>query len=155
MGRLTLSNNNLEATNYTQFARIDEDLVALNLRANRQQKDIGVIENQQMAFAEKIMELFQKMFKLEEACAKKDKCIHVLEAKVEHREVTIDQYADIIETLQMKVCCCNDDIVKTVSGSGEREESELEYVSESSKEEEKYLTPLPDLMTMVIDGCTP
>jgi len=53
----------------------------------------------------------------------------------------------------MKVCCCNNDVVKTASGSGAREELELEYVSESSEEE--FRTPPPDLMTMVIEGHTP
>ena len=36
---------------------------------------------------------------------------------------------------------CNNVVVKTASGSGTKEESELEYVSESSKEEEEFRTP--------------
>jgi len=55
----------------------------------------------------------------------------------------------------MRVCHCNKDIVKTASGSGTREELELEYVSKSSKEEEEYRTPPPDLMMMVIKERTP
>ena len=52
----------------------------------------------------------------------------------------------------MKVCQCNDDVV--TSGSGGREvSSELEYASED--EEEKFRTPPPDLMTLVIEGRTP
>ena len=140
--------------NFAQFFRIDKDLVALNSRANCQQKDIGTIENQQTAFTEQILELFQKVSKLEETCTMKDECIHMLEAKVEQGKVTIDWYADIIESLQMKVCRCNNDVVKTVSGSGTREESELEYMSESSKEGEEYTPPPPDLMTMVIEERT-
>ena len=65
-------------------------------------------------FVEQIVELFQKMSKLEEACAKKDEHILVLRAKVKQGEMTINWYTDVIETLQMKVCCCNDDVVKTV-----------------------------------------
>ena len=100
-----------------------------------------------------VSELVQWMLKLEEACTKKDECIHVLEATVEHYEVIIDWYADIIETLQTKVYHCNSDVAKTASGSGVREElSELEYVSESSEEEE-FMTPPPDLMTRVIKEC--
>ena len=53
----------------------------------------------------------------------------------------------------MKICHCNNDIVKVASGSEMREELELEYMSESSKEEE-YTIPPPDLMAMVINECT-
>ena len=52
----------------------------------------------------------------------------------------------------MKACQCNNDII--TSGSGGREvSSELEYASED--EEEEFRTLLPDLMTLVIEGCTP
>ena len=56
----------------------------------------------------------------------------------------------------MKVCRCNDDIVasgsRAVKGS-----SELEYTSEDDDEEgeEEFRMPPPDLMTLVIKGCTP
>jgi len=61
---------------------------------------------------------------------------------------------DALELLLVKVCRCNDDIV--VSGSGAIEESsELEYASEDGEEEEDFRTPPPDLMTLVIEGCTP
>jgi len=94
------------------------------------------------------------MLKLEEACNKKDKHIHVLEIKIEHCKETIDRYANIVKLLQIKVCHCNDNVAKTASGSEEREESsELEYASESSEEGE-YKMPPPDLMTVVIEGCT-
>jgi len=56
----------------------------------------------------------------------------------------------------VKVCRCNDDVV--ASGSGVIEESlELEYASEDGEgeEEEEFRTPPPDLMTLVIEGCTP
>ena len=52
----------------------------------------------------------------------------------------------------VKVCRCNDDVV-VASGSRTREvSSELEYASED--EEEEFRMPPPDLMTLVIEGCT-
>ena len=52
----------------------------------------------------------------------------------------------------MKVCQCNDDVIALGSGGGEVS-LELEYASED--EEEEFRTPPPDLMTLVIEGCTP
>ena len=53
--------------------------------------------------------------------------------------------------LKLKVCQCNDDVV--ASGSGRREVSlELEYASD---DEEEFRMPPPDLMMLVIEGCTP
>jgi len=144
--------NSIEGMFFSQFHKVNVDLVTLNTRANHQRKDLRVIENQQMVLMEQMSELVQRMLKLEEAYTKKDKCIHMLEVTIEHCKVTVDMYADIIETLQTKVCCYNEYVTKTTSGSGVRKESlELEYVSESSKEE--FRTPPPDLM-MVIDGHT-
>ena len=52
----------------------------------------------------------------------------------------------------LNFCQCDDDIV--ASGSGAiKVLSELEYASED--EEEEFRTPPPDLMTLVIKGCTP
>ena len=52
----------------------------------------------------------------------------------------------------MKICRCNDDIVASGSRGGEIS-LELEYASE--EEEEEFRMPPPDLIVLVIKGCTP
>jgi len=58
-----------------------------------------------------------------------------------HNELTLYPLGKCPFAPSVKVCRCNNVVVKTASGSGTKEESELEYVSESSKEEEEFRTP--------------
>ena len=64
----------------------------------------------------------------------------------------MDRYAEITKTLQIKICHCNENVVRITSKRELRGKlSELEYPSNTSKE---FLTPPSDLM-MVIEGYTP
>ena len=103
-----------------------------------------------MAMMDQMSEFLERLKRLEESCATKDERIHVLEGKVEEGEQTLSRVVDALEFLSVKVCWCNDVVIAL--GSGEMS-SELEYPSED--EEEEYRTPPPDLMTLVIEGCTP
>ena len=58
----------------------------------------------------------------------------------------------MLELLSVKVCRCNDNVV-ALGSRGREVSSELEYASED--EEEEFRTLPPDLMTLVIEGCTP
>lgn len=112
-----------------------------------------IIENQQMAFMEQVAGLFKGVRELKEICTKEDEHIHALEVTVEWWEVMVDKYAEIIEILQMRVHC-NESIVRIVFERELRgESSELEFASETSKEE--FTTLLPNLMIIIIEGCIP
>ena len=64
----------------------------------------------------------------------------------------MDRYAEITKTLQIKICHCNENVVRITSKRELRGKlSELEYASNTSKE---FLIPPSDLM-MVIEGHTP
>ena len=111
-----------------------------------------MVEGTQTAMMDQMSEFLECLKRLEESCAAKDERICVLEGKVEEGEQILSQVVDALELLLVKVCRCNDDVV--TSGSGGREvSSELEYASED--EEEEFRTLPPDLMTLVIEGCTP
>ena len=112
------------------------------------------MEGTQTAMMEQMSEFMERLKRLEEPCTAKDDRIRVLEGKVEEGEQTLSRCVDALELLSVKVCRCNEDIVASGSGAIE-ESSELEYASEEEEEEEEFRTPPPDLMTLVIDGCTP
>jgi len=104
---------------------------------------------------EQMSEFMERLKRLEESCAAKDRQIRILEGKIKEGEQTLSRCIDALELLSVKVCRCNDDVV--ASGSGAiKESSELEYASEDGEgEEEEFRTPPPDLMSLVIEGRTP
>ena len=66
---------------------------------------------------------------------------------MEEGEETLLKCAEALEMMLVKACQCNKGAI--ASGSRVREESsELEYASE----DEKFRTPPPDLMTLVLEG---
>ena len=137
---------------YATNLRIDEDLSTLNQRCDCSRRSIDAVEGTQTAMMDQMSEFLECLKRLEESCATKDKRIHILEGKVEEGEQTLSRVVDALELLSVKVCQCNNEVV--ASGSGTREvSSELEYASEDEEEEFRMLPP--DLMTLVIEGCTP
>ena len=50
------------------------------------QKSIDTVEGTQMAMMDQMSEFLERLKRLEESCATKDECIHVLEGKVEEGE---------------------------------------------------------------------
>ena len=115
------------------------------------------MEGTQSAMMEQMSEFFKHLKMLEESCTAKDERIQVLEGKVEEGKHTLSRVVDTLELLSAKSCWCNEDVVVTESGVVMEESSELEYASEEENKEgeEEFRTPPPDLMTLVIEGCTP
>ena len=109
------------------------------------------MEGTQTAMMDQMLEFLEHLKRLEESCAAKDERIHILEKKVKEGEQTLSQAVDTLELLSVKVCQCNDGVVTSGSGGGEVS-LELEYASE---DEEEFRTLPPDLMTLVIEECTP
>ena len=137
---------------YATDLQIDEDLSTLNQRCDCSRRSINTVEGTQTAMMDQMSEFLERLKRLEESCTIKDERIQVLERKVEEGEQTLSQVVDALKLLSVKMCRCNDDVVTSGSGGGEVS-SELEYSSED--EEEEFRTPPPDLMTLVIEGCTP
>jgi len=120
---------------YATALRVDEDLSALNQRCDHSQRSIDAVEGTQTAMMEQMLEFMERLKRLEESCAAKDRQIRILEGKIEEGEQTLSQCIDALELLSVKVCWCNDDII--ASGSGAiKELSELEYASEDGEGEE-------------------
>ena len=103
-----------------------------------------------MAMMDQMSEFLEHLKRLEESCAAKDERIRILEGKVEEGEQMLSQAVDALELLPAKVCQCNNGVVALGSG-----EVSLELECTSEDEEEEFRTPPPDLMTLVIEGCTP
>ena len=138
---------------YATALRVDKDLSTLNQRCDCSWRSIDTVEGTQMAMMDQMSEFLEHLKRLEESCATKDEQIHILEDKVKEGEQTLSRAVNTLKLLSVRVCQCNNDVV--ASGSGALEgSSELEYALEDDEEEEFRTLP-PDLMMLVIKGCTP
>ena len=60
---------------------------------------------------------------------------------MEQLELALDSAAKIIKNLQMRVCCCNGNVVRRDLREESVESSGLKYMMESGEEEEDFRTP--------------
>ena len=144
---------------------MDQNIAKLHSLNEHNQRGIEVVEQMQtdimetmrtmmnqfskweLSLATQVPSLMSRVTQLEGQVRLQHDYIKGLEWKVEVGEESLLKCAKALELVSSRAYRCGESVV--ASGSGLREESELEYALTG---EEEFRTPPPDLMTLVIEG---